>query len=87
MRTVVVCESQTVRSVLRLLIGLAGGTSPYVIVDTVDAGWREALAARRDEETGVRDCFGGSASLTEGLDPRQLALGVSQMASAVAASE
>ena len=83
-RTVVVCESQSVRSVLRLLIGLVGGTSPYVIVDTVDAGWREALAAQRDKETGVQDCFDGSASLTEGLDPRQVALGASQMASVLA---
>jgi hypothetical protein len=91
-RTVVICESQTVRNILRLAIGLVGGTSPYVIVNTVDAGWREAFAAQRENEAKVQDSFeGGSGSLTQGLDPLQLACGASQLrsllAGAISASE
>lgn len=77
-RTVILCPSATVRNVMRLIISLVGGDSPYVIVDTLDEGWETAFAAREEAETRLRDSFEGT-SLTAGMDPELTARHIASM--------
>jgi hypothetical protein len=58
-RTVILCPSTTARNVMRLIIGAVGGDRPYVIVDTLDEGWRAAFGRRENSEAGLRDSFDG----------------------------
>ena len=47
-RTAVVCLNPTARNVMRLIIGIIGGQSPWVIVDSAEKGYRAAMAPARD---------------------------------------
>jgi hypothetical protein len=78
-RTVVVCLSPTARNVMRLIIGIIGGRSPWVIVDSAEKGYLAAMAPARDDEQALSDDYEGT-SLTEGLDPVATARGLQSAA-------
>jgi hypothetical protein len=69
-RTVIVCPNATARNVMRIILGIVGGSRPYVIVDTLDKGWSAAFAAARADEQGILDEF--DEPLTQGLDAEWL---------------
>jgi len=73
-RTVLVCGSATARNVLRLIIRIAGGSSPYVLVDNLEKGWELAFAPEANDESPLRDDFEDRASLNAGLDSSMMAL-------------
>ncbi len=50
MRTVVVCPDEAVRDVMRIIIDMVGGDSPYVLTKTVEDGWTRAFAEQEQEE-------------------------------------
>ena len=77
-RTIILCPNATVRNVMRIIISLVGGESPYVIVDTLDQGWETAFAARKVAESPLRDSYEGT-SLTSGMDPALTAQHVASM--------
>ena len=78
-RTVILCPNAAVRNVMRIIISLVGGDTPYIIVDTLDEGWEAAFAARDTTEIGLRDTYEGT-SLTAGLDPDLTAQHLASMA-------
>jgi hypothetical protein len=55
---------------MRIILGIVGGSRPYVIVDTLDKGWSAAFAAARADEQGILDEF--DEPLTQGLDAEWL---------------
>ena len=80
-RTVIVCPNPAVRNVMRIIISIVGGDSPYVIVGTLDQGWETAFAAREDGEKALRDSYEGTSLLT-GLDPELAARHAAAMSTA-----
>lgn len=81
LRTVIVCPNATARNVMRLIISIVGGDSPYVLVEDISSAWAEATCPAGASEKGVRDCYDGT-SLMAGLDPALLASATAQRAAA-----
>lgn len=79
-RTVILCPSAAVRNVIRIIISIVGGQSPYVIVATLDEGWETAFAARGCSENTLQDSYEGT-SLLAGLNPEVAARHVAVMSS------
>ena len=78
LRTVIVCPNATARNVMRLIIGMVGGDSPYVLVEDIASAWSEATLPAGAAENGVRDCYG--TPLSAGLDPALMASAAVQRA-------
>jgi hypothetical protein len=84
-RTVILCTHAGMRNIMRFIIRMVGGDSPYVIVDSVDAGWAAAFRARStSSEAGLSDAYEGT-SLTAGLDPELTARYAATMAGGLVA--
>ena len=81
MRTVIVCPNSTARNVMRLIIRIVGGDSPYVLVEDIGAAWAESRRPRSSADKGVQDCYEGT-SLMAGLDAGLLASAASQTSAA-----
>jgi len=81
LRTVIVCPNATARNVMRLIIGIVGGDSPYTLVEDIAAAWAEAMRPRSSADKGVQDCYEGT-SLVAGLDAGLIASAAAQTSAA-----